>query len=131
MPYQATTPVSQQVGILHIGSTPQAAQQMAVSITSSGTIVAAPPAGYSIAVVQAFLAAGAAFTAVTLQSHSTTAIVVPIGALASGGQLVLPFSPIPWLVCAPGEGLDLEFTGTGTLAGTINYVVIPVVDATF
>ncbi|MGA8313180.1 MAG: hypothetical protein WB755_24360 [Terriglobales bacterium] len=131
MPYQATTPVSQQVGILHIGSTPQAAQQMAVSITSSGTIVAAPPAGYSIAVVQAFLAAGAAFTAVTLQSHSTTAFVVPIGALASDGQLVLPFSPIPWLVCAPGEGLDLEFTGTGTLAGTINYVVIPVVDATF
>ena len=100
MPYQATTPVSQQVGILHIGSTPQAAQQMAVSITSSGTIVAAPPAGYSIAVVQAFLAAGAAFTAVTLQSHSTTAFVVPIGALASDGQLVLPFSPIPWLVCA-------------------------------
>ena len=30
-----------------------------------------------------------------------------------------------------GEALDLEMTGTGTLAGTINYVVIPVVDASF
>ena len=45
MPYQATTPVSNQVGVLHIGSTPLTAQQAAVSITSSGTIVAAPPAG--------------------------------------------------------------------------------------
>ena len=82
-------------------------------------------------VVQAFLAAGAAFTAVALQSHTTTAISVPIGAMAAGGQLVLPFSPCPWLTCAPGEALDLEMTGTGTLAGTINYVVIPVVDASF
>ena len=130
MPYQATTPVSQQVGILHVGSTPVTAQQKAVSITSSGTIVAAPPAGYQIVVVQAFLAAGAAFTAVALQSHTTTAISVAIGALASGGQLVFPFSPVPWLACAPGEALDLAFTGTGTLAGSVNYVVIPVVNAT-
>ena len=103
MPYQATTPVSNQVGVLHVGSIPLTAQQAAVSITSSGTIVAAPPAGYRIVVVQAFLAAGAAFTAVALQSHTTTAISVPIGAMASGGQLVLPFSPCPWLTCAPAR----------------------------
>ena len=130
MPYQATTPVSQQLGVLHIGSNPLTAQQLAVSITTSGTIVAAPPARYQIAIVQAFLAAGAAFTAVSLQSHTTTATSIPIGALASGGQLLLPFSPVPWLL-SPGESLDLEFTGSGTLAGSINYVVIPVVDDTF
>ena len=131
MPYQATTPVSFQVNVLHSGSTPLAAQQVSISITSSGTIVAAPPADHAIVVVQVFLAAGAAFTAVALQSHTTTAISVPIGALASGGQLVLPFSPIPWLMCAPGEALDLEFTGTGTLAGSVNYAILPVVDASF
>jgi hypothetical protein len=46
--------------------------------------------------------------------------------LAANGQLILPFSPCPWLTCAPGEALDLEMTGSGTLAGTINYVVVPV-----
>lgn len=131
MPYQATTPVSQQVGILHVGSASLAAQQVAVSKTSSGVIVAAPSAGYQIAVVQAFLTAGAAFTAVALESTTTTAIILSIGAMASGGQLVFPFSPCPWLICAPGESLTLAFTGTGTLAGSINYVVIPVVDASF
>ena len=99
MPYQATTPTSSQVGILHSGSTPLTAQQAAVSKTSSGVIVAAPPAGYQIAVVQVFLAAGAAFTAVALESTTTTAIILSIGAMASGGQLVLPFSPCPWLTC--------------------------------
>lgn len=131
MPYQATTPVSQQVGILHVGSTPLFVQQAAISLTSSGVIVAAPPSGYQIAVTQGFLAAGAAFTAVGLKSTTTTAIIFSIGAMASGGQLVLPFSPCPWLTCAAGESLTLAFTGTGTLAGSINYVVIPVVDASF
>ena len=131
MPYQATTPVSQQVGILHVGSTPLAVQQKSVSLTASGVIVAAPPAGYQIAVMQVFLAAGAAFTAVAVESTTTTAIILSVGAMASGGQLVLPFSPCPWLTCAPGESLTLAFTGTGTLAGSVNYLVIPVVDASF
>jgi hypothetical protein len=126
MPFQATTPTSDQVGVLHHGSLPLTAQQKAVSITSSGVIVAAPPSGYQIAVVQAFLAAGAAFTAVALESTTTTAIILSVGALASGGQLVLPYSPCPWLTCAPGESLTLAFTGAGTLAGSVNYVVVPV-----
>ena len=127
MPYQAATPVSQQAGILHAGSTPLTAQQKAVSITSSGTIVAAPPSGYAIAVVQIALVASAALTAVNLQSHTTTGIATGGVTLAANGQLVLPFSPCPWLTCVPGEALDLEMTGTGTLAGTINYVLVPAV----
>jgi len=126
MPYQATTPVTHSVGILHAGSTPLTAHQQAVSITSSGTIVAAPPSGYQIAVTQIALVASAAFTAVNLQSHSTTGIATGGVTLAANGQLILPYAPLPWLTCAPGEALDLEFTGTGTLAGTINYVFIPV-----
>lgn len=127
MPYQATTPTSFAVGTLHAGSTPLTAHQAAVSITSSGTIVAAPPAGYMIAVVQLALVASAAFTAVNLQSHTTTGIATGGVTLAANGQLVLPFSPVPWLTCVPGESLDLEMTGTGTLAGTINYVLVPAV----
>jgi hypothetical protein len=127
MPYQATTPVSQQIGILHAGSTPLITQQKAVSLTASGVVVAAPPAGYQIAVVQAFLTAGAAFTAVALESTNTTAIILPIGAMASGGLLVFPFSQCPWLTCASGDSLTLTFTGTGTLAGSVNYVILPAV----
>jgi hypothetical protein len=127
MPYQATTTVSQQVGILHAGSTPLKSQQIAVSLTSSGTIIAAPPAGYQIAIAQLFLVASAAVTAVNLQSHTTTGIATGSVILAAGGQILLPFSPCPWLLCAPGEALDLEFTGAATLAGSVNYVVIPVI----
>lgn len=126
MPFQATTPVSQQVGVLHYGSRPLTVQQKAVAITSSGTIVAAPPAGYQLAVTQIFLVASAAFTAVNLQSHTTTTVATGGITLAANGQLILPFSPGPWLTCAPGEALDLEMTGTGTLAGSVNYVVVPV-----
>lgn len=126
MPYQATTPVSDQVGVLHYGSLPLTAHQQAVSIAASGTIVAAPPSGYQIAVVQIALVASAALTAVNLQSHTTTGIATGGVTLAANGQLILPFSPCPWLTCAPGEALDLEMTGSGTLAGTINYVVVPV-----
>ena len=126
MPYQATTPVSDQVGVLHYGSLPLTAHQQAVSITASGTILAAPPSGYQIAVVQIALVASAALTAVNLQSHTTTGIATGGVTLAANGQLVLPFSPCPWLTCVPGEALDLEMTGTGTLAGTINYVLVPV-----
>jgi hypothetical protein len=125
MPYQAATPVSNQVGVIHSGSTPLIAQQAAVSITASGTIVAAPSAGYKIAVIQMALVASAALTAVTLQSHTTTGIATGGVTLAANGQLVLPYSPCPWLTCVPGEALDLQITGTGTLAGTINYVVLP------
>ena len=126
MPYQATTPVSDQVGVLHYGSLPLTAHRRAVSITASGTILAAPPSGYQIAVVQIALVASAALTAVNLQSHTTTGIATGGVTLAANGQLVLPFSPCPWLTCVPGEALDLEMTGTGTLAGTINYVLVPV-----
>lgn len=126
MPFQATTPVSNEVGILHAGSIPLISRQIAVSITSSGTIIAAPPSGYQIAVTQLFLVASAAFTAVNLQSHSSTGIATGGVSLAAAGQLVLPFSPCPWITCYPGEALDLEFTGTGTLAGSVNYVVAPV-----
>jgi len=126
MPYQATTPVSDQVGVLHYGSLPLTAHQQAVSITASGTILAAPPSGYAIAVVQIALVASAALTTVNLQSHTTTGIATGGVTLAANGQLILPFSPCPWLTCAPGEALDLEMTGSGTLAGTINYVVVPV-----
>jgi hypothetical protein len=129
MPYQAATPVSNQVGVIHSGSTPFIAQQAAVSITASGTIVAAPPAGYKIAVIQMALVASAALTAVNLQSHTTTAIATGGVTLAANGQLVLPYSPCPWLTCVPGEALDLQITGTGTLAGTINYVVVPATGA--
>ena len=126
MPYQATTPTSSQVGILHVGSTPLQVQQAAVSITSSGTIVAAPPAGYKIALVQLFLVASAAVTVVNLQSHTTTGIATGgVSLPAAGSQLVLPFSPATWLTCVPGEALDLEFTGTATLAGSVNYVIMP------
>jgi len=127
MPYQATTPVSDQVGVLHYGSLPLTAHQQAVSITASGTIVAAPPSGYQIAVVQIALVASAALTTVNLQSHTTTGIATGGVTLAANGQLILPFSPCPWLTCAPGEALDLEMTGTGTLAGTVNYVLVPAV----
>jgi hypothetical protein len=126
MPFQATTPTSAQVGVLHYGSLPLTAQQKAVAITSSGTIVAAPPSGYQVAVIQIALVASAAFTAVNLQSHTTTAVATGGVTLAANGQLILPFSPVPWLTCAPGEALDLEMTGTGTLAGSVNYVVVPV-----
>ena len=100
MPYQATTPVTHSVGIFHAGSTPLTAHQQAVSITASGTIVAAPPSGYQIAVVQIALVASAALTAVNLQSHTTTGIATGGVTLAANGQLILPFSPCPWLTCA-------------------------------
>jgi len=126
VPYQSTTPVSHQVGALHVGSTPIAAQQQSISLTSSGTIIAAPPADHQIALVQLFLVADAAFTAVNLQSSSSTGIATGGVTLAANGQLILPFSPCPWITCNPGEALNLEFTGTGTLAGSVNYVVVPV-----
>ena len=59
-------------------------------------------------------------------SRTTTGIATGGVTLAANGQLILPYAPLPWLTCAQGEALDLEFTGAGTLAGTINYVFIPV-----
>jgi hypothetical protein len=130
MPYQATTPVSQQIGILHQGSTPVPVSQLSFTPTSSAVIIAAPSASYQIALVQISLAAGAAFTAVSLYSTTTNTVKFPIGSMASGASFVVPFSPCPWLLCVPGESLTLAFTGTGTLSGSVNYALVPVADAT-
>lgn len=126
MPYEATTPVSQQIGILHQGSTPVPISQLSFAPSATGVIIAAPASGYQIALVQIALVAGAAFTAVSLYSTTTTAVKFPIGSMASGASFVVPFSPCPWLLCAPGESLTLAFTGTGTLSGSVNYALVPV-----
>ena len=111
MPYQATTPVSQQLGVLHIGSNPS--DRPAVGglhhhfrhdrCRSTRTL---PDRNR-----QAFLAAGAAFTAVSLQSHTTTATSIPIGPLGVRGPASSARSHPFHGSCAPGESLDLELTG--------------------
>jgi hypothetical protein len=126
MPYQATTPSSDQIGILHAGSTPVQVQVLAISITATGVIIPAPPTGYQIALVQIFLSAGAAFTAVSLYSTTTTGLSIPFGSLASGATVIVPYSPCPWLICGSGESLTLAKTGSGTLSGSVNYLVMPI-----
>ena len=126
MPYQATTPVSQQIGILHMGSTPVPVSQLSFAPTSSTAVIAAPSTDYQIALVQIALVAGAAFTAVSLYSTTTSTVKFPIGSMASGASFCVPFSPCPWLLCVPGESLTLAFTGAGTLSGSVNYALVPV-----
>ena len=130
MPYQATTPVSQQIGILHMGSTPVPVSQLSFAPTATAVIIAAPAAGYQIALFQISLVAGAAFTAVSLYSTTTTGTSFPIGSMASGASFVVPFSPCPWLLCAPGESLTLAKTGSGTMSGSVNYALVPVPNPT-
>src|SRR5208337_7842 len=118
---------SHQVGILHVGSTPVPVQVLPISITATGVIIAAPASTYQIALVQIVLVAGAAFTAVSLYSTTTTGLTIPFGSMASGASIIVPHSPCPWLLCAPGESLTLAKTGSGTLSGSVNYVIMPAV----
>ena len=82
MSFQATQPVSNLVGYLHYGNIPLPVQQLSFSISSSGTIIPAVAIaspypgnpGNILSVVQLFLVATAAVTAVNLQSHTTTGI---------------------------------------------------------
>ena len=127
MAYQATTPTSHQVGILHVGSTPVPVQVLPISITATGVIIAAPASTYQIALVQIVLVAGAAFTAVSLYSTTTSGLTIPFGSMASGASIIVPYSPCPWLLCAPGESLTLAKTGSGTLSGSVNYIIMPAV----
>jgi hypothetical protein len=127
MPYQATTPTSDQVGVLHAGSVPLPNQQISFtgSTVSGTTVIAAPPTGWQIAVMQMVIASTAAVTAVKLYSSSTTSISLAITNLVALTPLVLPYSPMPWITCAPGESLVISWTTAATISGSVNYVIVP------
>src|SRR5271166_6979615 len=102
MSYQATTPTSDQVGILHCGNIALVSQQLgfSVSTTSGSSLIAAPPSGFCIAVTQLFLNSSAAVTALTLYtSSSATAVFTGGVSIAANGNFILPYSPVPWFVC--------------------------------
>ncbi len=130
MPYQLTTPVSDQVGILHLGGQPTFVQTTAISMSASGVItngtiaIAAAPAGYQWCVL-ALAIANSAGTAQSVTLESTTGPVLLTGAISLpssvGGQLVLPYNPAGWAYGNVADTLTLAL-GAGTLVtGVIVY----------
>jgi hypothetical protein len=131
MSYQATMPVSEQVGILHIGNIALQTIQLGFSVSTTGgsTIVAAPPSGFAIAVSQLFLNSTAAVTALGLYTSSgslSTKVFTGGVSIAANGFFVLPYSPCPWIVCLSGDALNVGWTTSSTISGSVNYVLLPV-----
>src|SRR5208337_5547965 len=128
MSYQATTPNSDQVNILHCGNVALVPQQFGFSVSTpaGSSLIAAPPSGFCIAVTQLFLNSSAAVTALQLYtSSSATAVFTGGVAIAANGNFILPYSPVPWIICLPGDGLNVKWTTASTIAGSVNYVLVP------
>ncbi len=129
MSYQATTPVSNQVGILHLGNIALPTLQYGFSQTTvaGSVIIPAAPTGFAIAVTQIVVNASAAVTVFTLFTSSGVTKVFTGGvSIGAAAFFVLPHSPCPWITCLPGDGLEASWTGAATISGSVNYVLLPV-----
>ncbi len=93
-----------------------------VSLTNSGTVIAAVP-GFSIVVVACALVARAA-TDVKFQSNATDLMgAVP---LAANCGFVLPLSSVqyPWMKSGTGEALNLAMSAPTDIGGIVTYDLV-------
>lgn len=92
-----------------------------VTATATGAVIA-PVGGLIIRILSMDLVASNAMT-VSWQSSGGTTISGPQSYAANGG-IVRPFNQAGWFQTLPGEGLNINITGTGTIGGDITYVAL-------
>ncbi len=112
MPYQLTTPTSDQVGVLHLGQAPCFVQYAGINTTGTTTYplitTSEVPSGYAPVILSmALSSAGAAGVTANLQSNVTTAIVSGTFTMAAQGNVVLPETPRGWFEAGAGEGITV------------------------
>lgn len=97
-------------------------QKATINLTSTGVIVAAV-AGKKIRVIAAQLSVSAALV-VKWQSNTVPTDITGPGELGANGGYVLPRNPAGWFETLAGEALSLNISGSGTVGGSISYVLI-------
>ena len=108
--FPATQPVS---GSVDVGALPApvVGATAAVSLTSTGDLVAAQGAGVAIRLLAAIVSAT---TAVTISLRNGAADVIPIR-LATNGVAVLPFVAGGWMTTDANTALRVAFAGLSTV----------------
>ena len=123
MPYQGTTPVSPQIGVLQAGFTPVQVQLFGVSTagTTSYPLVPVQPANYQALIASLAISASAAGITVQLQSSTTTGIVSGTFTTAANSTVVLPENPLGWFQSNVGEGINVVTNTTSAVFLTGNW----------
>lgn len=122
-PDGASVAASNETSTVYNGATALTPKFAVVNLSSTGTVIAAV-ASKKIRVLAVQAVASAGVTSVTWKSGAGgTALTGPQTWGAAGGT-VLPYNPVGWFETASNTLLELSFTGTATLGGSITYVEV-------
>ncbi len=112
MPYQLTTPTSDQVGVLHLGQAPCFVNYTGVNTTGTTTYnivnTSQVPSGYQAVVLSlAISTASAAGITAQLQDTESAPIVSGTFALPAQGNVILPETPRGWFAGGQSAGINV------------------------
>ena len=96
------------------------ATQIVAAITGTGGL----NLSFSIRVVSLQWVANAAVN-VKWQSHVLPTDLTGLCYAAQNGGIVLPYNPVGWFQTLPGEGLDINLSGSVAVGGCLSYVAVP------